>query len=220
MGLPFHRGYVQEFRCSLKLIMREFIYYSKKAPTSGKLIGEDLTKSGRLDIAIHSLIAAFFLSEDMRRDVKFHLVLAGPPDPTKHLEFKPVFEGQTGADKVYLNKKNVSKIIKKMLYKYKEGEKKEVFPGYWIEKKDFIKLVRELSESGRNLYLLDPKGEDIRSAEIKDNPIFILGDHEGLSKKEIKALKKLCTSVTTGPKTYFASHTIVVVNNELDRRGV
>lgn len=201
--------------------MREFIYYSSKAPTSGKLIDKDnLTKSGRLDIAIHSLIAAFFLSESIRDDVKMHLVFAGPPDPTKHLEFKPVLEGITGEDKVYLNKKDVSKIIKKMLYKYKPGEKNQVFPGYWIEKIDFIKLVRNLSEKNGNIYILDKKGEDIRDVNIKDNPIFILGDHEGLSKKELKALKKLCIPVSIGPKTYFASHTIAVVNNELDRKGI
>jgi len=197
--------------------MREFIYFSKKAPTAGKLIGKDLTKSGRLDIAIHSLIAAFFLSEAIRTDVKFHLVFAGPPDPMKHLEIKPVLEGETGVNKIYLNKKNVSKIIKKMLYKYKKGERKEVFPGYWIEKKDFLKLIRELSESGRNIYLLDRKGQDIRSVKIEKDPIFILGDHEGLSKKEIKALKKLSTPVTIGKRTYFASHSLAIVNNELDR---
>jgi len=198
--------------------MREFIYYSKKAPTAGKLISDNLTKSGRLDIAIHALIAAFFLSESIRNDVKLHLVLAGPPDPTKHLEFKPVLNGETGKDKIYLNKKNVAKIIKKMLYKYKPGEKNEVFPGYWIEKKDILSIVKELSKKGHDLYLLDRKGEDIREAEIGKNPVFILGDHEGLSKRELKALKKLAKPVTIGPKTYFASHTVAIVNNELDRR--
>ncbi len=197
--------------------MREFIYYSKKAPTAGKLIGSNLTKSGRLDIAIHALIAAFFLSESIRDDVKLHLVLAGPPDPTKHLEFKPVLEGQ---NKIYLNKKNVAKIIKKMLYKYKPGEKNEVFPGYWIEKKDFLSIIKELSKKGHDLYLLDRKGEDIRSAKIGKHPIFILGDHSGIAKKELKALKKLAKPVTLGSRTYFASHTVAVVNNELDRREI
>jgi tRNA (pseudouridine54-N1)-methyltransferase len=196
--------------------MRSFIYYSRSAPTSGKYIKENLHESGRLDIAVHALIASFFLSHKIRTDTKVHLIFAGQPDPPKHLEFKPVTEGQTDKDKIYLSKKNVSTTIKKMLYKYKEGKKHEPFPGYWIEKKGLLELIKELPE--KNLYILDPKGEDIRTVEIGKNPIFILGDHNGIPSKELKRLKTLCTPVTIGPTTYFASQTIAIVNNELDRR--
>jgi len=175
-------------------------------------------RSGRLDIAIHSVIASFFLSHKMRTDVKLHLVFAGAPDPTKYLELKPVTEGKTGEDKIYLSKKNISDVIKKMLYKYKEGEKKEVFPGYWIEKKGFLEIIKEIKEQGKPIYILDPKGEDIRNIKIEDNPVFILGDHRGLPAKELKRLKDLCTPVTIGKRTYFASQTIAIVNNEIDRR--
>lgn len=198
--------------------MREFIYYLRTAPTAGNYIKEDLMQSGRLDIAIHAIIAVFFLSHEMRSDVKLHLVFAGPPDPTKHLELKPVTKGQTGIDKIYLSKKNVEWIIKKMLYKYKEGKKTEVFPGYWIEKKGFLEVVKELSADGRNLYILDERGEDIREAKIGKNPIFILGDHLGLPRKELKRIKTMSKPVSIGKRTYFASHTIAIVNNEIDRR--
>ncbi|PIN90746.1 hypothetical protein COU60_00175 [Candidatus Pacearchaeota archaeon CG10_big_fil_rev_8_21_14_0_10_34_76] len=198
--------------------MREFIYYSRTAPTSGGYVKQDLMKSGRLDIAIHSVIAALFLSHKMRDDVKLHLVFAGAPDPTKHLELQPVVEGKTGVDKIYLNKSNVENIIKRMLYKHKPGEKNEVFPGYWIEKKGFLEVVKELYAKDRNIYILDDKGQDLREVNIEKNPIFILGDHIGLPSKEFKRLKQMCTPVSIGKKTYFASHTIAVVNNEIDRR--
>jgi tRNA (pseudouridine54-N1)-methyltransferase len=198
--------------------MRELIYYSRTAPTSGSYIKENLQESGRIDIAIHTVIAAFFLSHKIRNDMKLHLCFAGPPDPQKHLELKPVTEGKTGIDKIYLAKTNVSAVLKKMLYKYKEGHKNEVFPGFWIEKKGFLEVVRELYEQGRNLYILDPKGEDLRTCEIKKDPVFILGDHKGLPSKELKRLKTMCNPITIGPKVYFASQTISVVNNELDRR--
>lgn len=197
--------------------MREFIYYSTTAPTSGSYVKDDLMK-GRLDIAIHSVIAALFLSQRIREDVKLHLVFAGHPDPVKHLEFKPVLEGVTGEDKIYLNKKDISSVIKKMLYKYREGERAEVFPGYWIERKTLLQLVEKMRDEGRNIYILDDKGEDIRKVNIGPSPVFIIGDHEGLPSKELKRLKKLCTPVSIGKKTYFASHTIAVVNNEIDRR--
>jgi len=198
--------------------MREFIYYSRSAPTAGNFIKDDLMKSGRLDIAIHTVIASFFLSHKMRADVKLHLVFAGAPNPPRHLIMKPVTEGETGVDKIYLNKSNISSVIKKMLYKYKEGKNNEVFPGYWIEKKGFLELVNELVDEGRSLYILDPEGEDIRTVEIKENPIFILGDHKGLPEKEYKRLKKNCIPVSIGKKEYFASQTVSIVNNEIDRR--
>ncbi len=198
--------------------MREFIYYSRTAPTAGSYIKEDLQESGRIDIAIHVIIAAFFLSHKLRTDTKLHLLFAGMPDPPKHLELFPVTEGKTGVDKIYLAKKDVSAVLKKMLYKYREGEKKEVFPGFWIEKKGFLNLVEDLRKEGKNIYVLDADGEDIRTAEIKENPIFILGDHKGLPAKELKRLKKMCIPVSIGKRVYFASQTVAVVNNEIDRR--
>jgi tRNA (pseudouridine54-N1)-methyltransferase len=199
--------------------MREFIYYSSTAPTSGKALDEkNLNKSGRIDIAIHSLIAAFFLSHKIRTDTKVHLFFTGPPSSPKHLELKPVIEGKTGEDKIYFSKQNVARVLKKMLYKYKEGIKNEVFPGFWIEQQTILQYVKGISTD--NLYILDPKGEDIRKVNIKPNPIFILGDHLGLPKKELKRLKSFCTPITVGPETYFASQTVVLVNNELDRREI
>jgi len=199
--------------------MREFIYYSRTAPTAGNFVNEqDPYSSGRLDIPLHAVITVFFLSHKIREDAKLHLCFAGAPDPPKHLEIYPVTEGRTGIDKIYLNKKNVAGVIKKMLYKYREGEKREVFPGFWVEKKGFLELVNSFLKQGRNIYILDPDGEDIRKADIKENPVFILGDHRGLPLKELRRLKKSCIPVSIGPKTYFATHTIAIVHNELDRR--
>ena len=93
-----------------------------------------------------------------------------------------------------------------------------MFPGYWVEKKGFLQVVKDLAEEGRNLYILDNEGEDLREVEIKENPIFILGDHKGLPGKEYKRLKNICTPVSVGKRWYFASQTVVIVNNELDRR--
>lgn len=197
--------------------MRELIYYSRTAPTTGNF-GTDLQAAGRIDIAIHTVIGAFFLSHKIRTDMRLHLLFAGPPDPVKHLEIHPVTEGKTGIDKIYLAKKDVSSILKKMLYKYREGEKREVFPGFWIEKKNFLEVVKDMQAEGRNMYILDPDGEDIRTADIKENPVFILGDHKGLPDKELKRLKTMCTPVTIGKRVYFASQAVAVLNNELDRR--
>ncbi len=191
--------------------MRHIVYFSASGATSGNF--GDLMKAGRMDIAIHTIIQALFLSHDFRKDVKIHLILYGMPDPPKHIEIQVT-------DELEISKKDIGTLIKKILYKYKPGEKKEVLPGCFIEKKSFLKVLEELEENGSEIFILDKKGEDIREVEIKDNCAFVLGDHEGLPEKEMKRLRKICTSVSVGPKMYFASQTVAVVNNELDRRGI
>ena len=192
--------------------MKHFVYFSKSAQTSGKALSGDLMKAGRMDIAIHSLIQGVFLSNDFRKDVRFHFIFYGMPDPPKHIEIQV-------EDETEISKKDVATLIKKILYKYREGKKTEVLPGCFVEKKSFLKVVEELA--GKNqIFILDKKGESIRKANIPKDCVFILGDHEGLPKKELKRLKKTAVSVSIGPKTYFASQTVAVVNNELDIRGI
>ena len=69
--------------------MRNFIYFSKSASTSGKALSQgNLMKAGRIDIAIHSFIQAVYLSKSFREDVVFHFVFYGMPDPPKHIEIR------------------------------------------------------------------------------------------------------------------------------------
>ena len=50
-----------------------------------------------------------------------------------------------------------------MLYKYKKNKKWQVWKGYYVEKKSLLKLIEEMKESGKKIYILDKKGEDIRN---------------------------------------------------------
>ncbi|NCN87201.1 hypothetical protein GW932_05185 [archaeon] len=194
--------------------MKHFIYFSNHGTTSGKAISDgNLMRAGRIDIAIHSLIQGIFLSHDFRKDVTFHLVLNGMPDPPKHIEI-------TVQDDTPISKKDVANIIKKLLYKYKEGQKSEVLPGCFVEKKSLMKVIEELMDAGNEIFILDKKGESLREIKIPDKCAFLLGDHEGFPKKEQKYLKKLLTPVSVGPHMYFASQVVAVVNNELDIRGI
>jgi tRNA (pseudouridine54-N1)-methyltransferase len=193
--------------------MRQFIYFSQSARTSGNFNPDKLMEAGRMDIAIHSFIQGVFLSHGFRKDMKFHFIFYGMPDPPKHIEIQV-------NDDLEISKKDVGNLIRKILYKYKPGQKTEVLPGCWIEKKSFFNLIEELQEEGNEIFLLDKKGEDIRKAKIPKNCVFILGDQEGLPKKEIKRLKDIATLVSVGDRIYFASQTVAVVNNELDYRGI
>lgn len=193
--------------------MREFIYFSRRARTSGNWKDNDLMKAGRMDIVCHFIIHSFFVSNAIRDDVKLHLIFYGAPDPPKHLEI-------TNTGTTLMSKKDISGLIKRMLYKYKKGRKTEVFPGCFIEKKDLLSVVKELREKGKNIYILDRKGKDIRQSKINPDGVFIIGDQEGLLPKEKKLLKKegaLLISLNGRTVTYMASQALIILQGELDR---
>src|SRR3989344_4848972 len=118
-------------------MVREFIYFSQKARTSGNWQDNDLMKAGRMDIVCNVIIATLFLSHKMRDDIHLHLIFNGPPNPPMHLEF-------ISNDNMPISKKDVAGLIKRMLYKHRTGKKTEVFPGCFIEKKSFGELTNEL----------------------------------------------------------------------------
>jgi tRNA pseudouridine-54 N-methylase len=150
------------------------------------------------------------------------MIFNGPPDAPKHLELFPgkkLYPDDENNERD-ISKKDVAGLLKKLLYKYKPGIKNEVMPGYFVEKKSFIDVINELGEES-TVYLLDKKGEDIRTIEIGENPVFVFGDHEGIPKFEMKRLKKInIKKVSVGDTMYFASQALTIVQNELDRRGV
>ncbi len=201
--------------------MREFFYFSRNARTSGNF--SNLMEAGRLDIACHIIIMSFFVSHLTRKGVKLHLFFYGPPDAPKHLELGSFDENTKkleNGEEFNISKKDLSGLIKKMLFKYQKGIKKEVFPSCFIEKKDMLKELKELKKQKREIYILDDKGEDIRDIQIGKNPCFVLGDQDGFNKKELKDLEKIGKKISIGKVTYFASQTLAVIQNELDRKKI
>jgi len=130
--------------------MRNFVYFSESARTSGNFDVNDLMKAGRMDIVMHVIINSFFLSHNLRDDVKLHLIFYGQPDPPKHIEMQVKPETN-------LSKKDVANLIKKVLYKYKEGKKAEVLPGCFIEKKSFLNVIDELVKQGKKIFILSKR---------------------------------------------------------------
>jgi len=78
-------------------------------------------------------------------------------------------------------------------------------------------------EQGKEVYLLDRRGTDIRDIKKKQfsNAVFVIGDQDGLPKKELKALKKIgVKKISVGRQMYFASQTMTLIQNELDRNDI
>ncbi len=186
--------------------------FSARGRTRGDF--KDLMKAGRLDIIAHCVIASLFLSHAIRKHVELHVILNGPPDPPKHLIFK-YEEG------IPISKKDVGDLLRATLWKYKKGKLVKAFPGVFIEKKSFEDVIEEFKQKGLPIYLLDRKGKDIEKVNIKENPVFVLGDHEGLPKDQYKFIKKIATEiVSVGPFDYFTSQCIAALNIFLDRKEI
>jgi tRNA pseudouridine-54 N-methylase len=191
--------------------MREFIYFSSKANTSGNFT--DLMKAGRMDIAIHFIINSFFLSNNLRDDVKLHLIFYGPPTPPRHITL-------VSNPDMPISKKDVAGLIRRMLFKYRPGENKEIYPGCFIDNRNFFNVIEEKIKEGKRICILDKGGKDIEDADIDGNCVFIIGDQEGLPSKEIKRLKETAEKIEIGKKVYFASHVVTIINYIMDRKNV
>ena len=96
-----------------------------------------------------------------------------------------------------------------------------VSPGYSVEKKSFSSLLEDMKNEGKEIYLLDKRGDDLRKTNIGKDAVFIIGDHDGIPKQELKKIKHLdVKKISVGPYMLFASQTMTILHNELDRQEV
>lgn len=193
--------------------MRDIVIIGHKAKTSGDFSLNDLPGSaGRMDILCRCVSSALFLSFGMRRDVNIHLLLLGEPDPGKIIRFE-------GLNLKYLNpdERSSGSLILKALQKGAGEKDTRSTPGVWIRRGDLKSLLSEFE--GRPLLYLREDGKDFReiAREIRD-PVFILGDHTGVTEAEEA---ELCAAgaqiISVGPISLHSDHCITLVHNEIDR---
>ncbi len=192
--------------------MRTFIVYSKDAHTSP--IIKDLKACGRIDILLHSIISSLFASNTFRQDVQLHLILMGPPKSPKHIIIE-YHKDNT------ISKKDLKKLIEMCLRRCKQGKTVQVHNGVFVDDKDIKTIIEEMQSLNKNIFFLNESGKHIKDTKDKEleNGVFVLGDHEGFDTKTKKFLKKNIERLSLGPKTYFTSQAITIINYELDNKG-
>jgi tRNA (pseudouridine54-N1)-methyltransferase len=193
--------------------MRDIVIIGHKAKTNGDFSLNDLPGSaGRMDILCRCVSSALFVSFEIRRDVNVNLLLLGDPDPGKMIRFE-------GLNLKYLNpdERSSGSLIQKALQKNAIEQYTRSTPGVWIRRGDLKSMLLEFE--GRTLLYLREDGEDVRefTSEIRD-PIFILGDHAGVSEEEEEQILKAGAKIiSVGPISLHSDHCITLVHNELDR---
>ncbi len=197
--------------------MKDFVIIGHKALTRGDFSLNDLPGSaGRMDILCRCINTALFLSHGMRRDVNVHLVMLGEPDPGKIVRFN-------GEQLRYLSpdERSSASLIKKALEKDATDFESQSTPGVWIRRGSLEKLLDEFRGADRHIYYLHEDGEDIRGHScLPDNAVFILGDHMGVTEDEERVIRSATDkTLSLGPLSLHSDHCIILILNELDRRG-
>jgi tRNA (pseudouridine54-N1)-methyltransferase len=165
-----------------------------------------LHDAGRLDIVYECIVTSLFLSHGLRRDVTFHAILNGPPTPPLHLQINgaELYDVRTDIE-------TWQSILKKTL----SGK---THPGITTNKTGFETLLKEKAENA-NVYVLEESGKDIATIELKQNPLFVLGDHVGLPKKAESFAMRYGEKTSLTKQPYLAASCITVLNYLLDRQN-
>lgn len=164
-----------------------------------------LHDAGRLDIVYECIVASFFLSHGIRKNVTFHGVLNGPPRPPLHLKVDGAYLHDVRTDQ-----QTWEHILKKMLAGGSH-------PGITVNKLGFEAVLKDVA-SRTKVYVLEEKGKDVTDLDFGEDAIFVLGDHVGLPIKAESFALRYGQKVSLGRQPYLAASCITVLNYLLDRR--
>lgn len=183
---------------------QEFILFSRLGKTDSTF--NNLHDAGRLDIVYECIVGSLFLSHGLRRDVTFHAVLNGPPNPPVHIQIngETLYDVRTDVD-------TWQGIIRKVL----AGKQ---HPGINKDKIGFEALLKAKAVN-QQIYVLEEDGKNIKDIDLADNAVYVLGDHVGLPKKAETYALRYGEKVSLGKQPYLAASCITIINYLLDRKA-
>lgn len=198
--------------------LRTFVLRARQGSTRWEDVRASIGTKRHFEVVAHCVINGFFVSNDFRKDVEIYVVLDSSDDFPRTLKLS----GAEGLSLAGFHEEAVLALIEKALKAsaaLKKDETQIIAPGLQISGFGFEKLVGHLIES-RTVYLLEPKGDDIREIPLDNNPVFILSDHIALPPNIVKSLKRRgLKTISLGKKMLFASQCVVLLNHEMDRIG-
>ncbi len=175
--------------------MRRFLVISNTVDTSRPLALNSLTGYGRLDVICRCITAAFFFSDEFRKDVNLNIYFR---INEKILEIQ--------GDKVRginPDERAIAGILKK------------VFQGHPYLGISFYNAKLENFIEKQKIVVFDTKG-DYSTHLLKDNDSFLIGDQIGFIEEDRHLLTKL-PKFSLGSRLYLSSQTITILNYLLDK---
>ena len=189
--------------------MREFIVLGHEAPTTPDFSLDDIAGgAGRLDVLCRCVTSAFFLSHDIREDVRVHLVLSD--------EFTVTFEG-TELRRLNPDERSTAALVRGALEEREEAighQPVETSPGVSLTRVGFEPT---LSATDGTVVQLHEDGDPVVDVSVPADPVFVLSDHRDFADRERELLAEAADErVRLGPERLHADHAITVAHNYLD----
>ena len=194
--------------------MRQFVVSGHDAPTTAEFSLDDLAGgAGRLDVLCRCVNAAFFLSHDLREDVRVWLVLGD--------EFAVRFEG-SDLRRLNPDERSTAALIRNALDAREEAighMEHESSPGVHLSRRGFEPILETVAE-GSTVVTLHEDGDPVGGVDPPDDPVFVLSDHREFTDRETELLAAIGDArVRLGPERLHADHAITVAHNWLDTAG-
>ena len=194
--------------------MRQFIVLGHDAPTTPDFSLDDLAGSaGRLDVLCRCVNSAFFLSHDIRENVRVHLVLGN--------EVTIRFEGSQ-LRRLNPDERSTAALIRGALEEKDEAigrMEAEGSPGVYLSKRGFEAVLEEAARAG-TVVQLHEDGDPVVDVEPPEDPVFVLSDHHDFEANEAELLDEAADQrVRLGSELLHADHAITVAHNYLDTEG-
>lgn len=194
--------------------MRQFIVLGHDVPTDPSFSLDDIAGgAGRLDVLCRCVNSAFFLSHDLREDVRVHLVLGDA--------YTVRFEGSE-LRRLNPDERSTAALIRGALEE-RDGAighmPAEASPGVSIYRMGFAETLSEVAEAGTVIQLHED-GDPVVDVDPPENPAFVLSDHSDFASEETALLGDAADErVRIGPERLHADHAITVAHNYLDTDG-
>ncbi|EMA55517.1 MULTISPECIES: tRNA (pseudouridine(54)-N(1))-methyltransferase TrmY [Halococcus] len=194
--------------------MRQFVVLGHDAPTTADFSLDDLAGgAGRLDVLCRCVNSAFFLSHDLRENVRVWLVLGD--------EFAVRFEGSE-LRRLNPDERSTAALVRNALDAREEAighMETESSPGVHLSRRGFEPILETIAE-GSTVVTLHEDGDPVGEIEPPDDPAFVLSDHRDFADGETELLAGIANArVRLGPERLHADHAITVAHNWLDTAG-
>jgi tRNA (pseudouridine54-N1)-methyltransferase len=202
--------------------MLEIIIEATKARTAPNFLLKDIPgTTGRLDVVIRSLIAAFSFPKKVINNLIFTIILLGLPDPPKLFKFhgKEFQSPKNEIDGALFFKD----LIKKSMRIEKETNILDSVDFLRMKLKDYIdnklqngELVFYLIQNGNPIDFLLDKIESNKRSYIN----ILIGDQLGFKAETLNYLREKCHGLKLrGNRVYLSSQCIKYLIFELEKRN-
>ncbi|MDH5737953.1 MAG: tRNA (pseudouridine(54)-N(1))-methyltransferase TrmY [Gammaproteobacteria bacterium] len=196
--------------------MRAFLIRARKAPVQAARFLRAVGREPYVEHLAQIFLNALFVAQGHRDNTVLYLCLEGSSDFPRLLTLDGASLGSLSG----LHEKALLTCLADMLLAGEglgKSQHRQVERGMTIAAVSFEAHIKALASEGRQIYLLDRRGENIGQVALSSDALFVMTDHIPMPKKSFHSLDRLgARRLSLGPVMLHASQCITVIHNHLD----